>query len=213
MVIAGARDHFARHVPGWTFAGAAMLGVISGLALSALLLDRPALETPAYVQKTSLSESGEGALPLASQLGSLSIPEGDDQAELEGISPAEPPDGAETSGEDAEVRQVEAQELVLADGQTVLGVDFDLGAAGDRSNDIVITKPIHLNGRAVGVASLAIDQQSRLHVSSQDLSNLLPEELFARIDNGGNYIDFDDLRAGGLDISYDPLTDVIEIVS
>lgn len=185
----------------------------SGLALSVLLLDRFSPETPAYVQRTSFSLNALGASPLPWQLGAEEFPGGEGLQETEDASSEEPTDGSQTSGDNDQDQMAAEQDFVLADGQRVMGVEFDLGAARDRSNDLEITKPIRLNGQAIGVANLAIDEQSRLRVSSEDLSNLLPEELFARIDNGANYIEFDELRAGGLDISYDPLADVIEIVT
>lgn len=209
----GARHYFARHVLGWTCTGSAVFGVVTGLTLSVFLLDRFSLESPTYVQRASLSGNGEAEILLALQVQSDSPADGEDLADLDTTLPVESPASKEVAGGDAQASQSEGLELVLADGQRVLGVDFDLGEANDHSQDLSISKPINLNGQALGIANLAIDQQSRLHVSSEDLSNLLPEELFARIDTGANFIGFDDLRAGGLDISYDPLADVIEIVT
>ncbi len=198
---------------GWTCAASALLGLLLGVAMSILLLDRFALENPVYVQRSALPQNGEEMLPLVAQLGFENLPEGLESADSETEPSFDLPDPARGDDQTREAARTQEQVLVLSGGQRVLGVDFDLGAMNDHSNDLEIAKPIHLNGRAVGLVNLAIDQQSRLHVSSEDLSNLLPEDMFARIDTGTRYIAFDELRAGGLDISYDPLADVIEIVS
>lgn len=195
-------------MPCWIYAGSAVSGVAMGLALSVLLLDHSSLEDAAYVQRAPLPDHSG----LTLQLQSLGHHAGDEMAGLESTATAEPEDLSEAAVSATQASQNDGPEFVLVHGQRVLGIDFDLGETDNRSNDLQITKSIHLNGQSVGVANLAIDQQSRLRVSSEDLSNLLPEELFARIDNGSNYIGFDDLRARGLDISYDPLADVIEIV-
>lgn len=212
---AGANERSERLLTGWIYAGSAMLGGVCGLALSVLTLGFLALETPEYVQRRALPVVGEDMQPIDAQ---LLIEELADEQQLAGVETGQLLDGSEeTSRSDNALSDTEAPEmgpaLVLADGQQVIGVDFDLGNAADRSNDLEIIKTIRLNGQSIGSASLAIDAQSRLHVSSQDLSNLLPEDLFARVDRGTSYIEFDDLRADGLDISYDPVSDTIEIVT
>lgn len=212
MAFADERDYFAPYVLVLTCLSSALLGLVIGVLLSGEILERSEVKTPAYVQRASIPPhpeealaraliSSRGELAIAEELPSLSGSSATDLADAVGV-----PDVADEAG-------MPAQATVLPDGQTLLRINFDLGEASTLSEELEISKPIRLNGRALGVASLSIDQQSRLHVSSQDLSDLLPADLFARIDTGTNYIGFDDLRAGGLDVRYDPVTDVIEIVS
>lgn len=110
-------------------------------------------------------------------------------------------------------RPAEATSKPSPGRQGVQPVDFDLGSQPAGTGVLRVEKTIRLNGEARGVARLSIDHLSRLHLSASDLSNLLPAELFARVDNGSDYIAVDEMRADGLKVSYDPLADTVEIES
>ncbi|MEL1249649.1 hypothetical protein [Aurantiacibacter gilvus] len=190
-----------------------MSGIAFGLVLSVLFPSSVKLDTQAYVQRSALPESG---LTMPRILHAGPIPAGAEAEGLDGTPTLEPSDSTTVAGTDLQLGgtlQDRGQVQTLPDGQQMLRINFDLGSVDDNSNDVEISKPIRFNGQEVGIANLAIDQRSQLLVSSEDLSNFLPEELFARIDTGATYIGFDDLRARGLVVSYDPLADVVEIVS
>lgn len=216
MLIAGAREQLAPFPLGWVGIGSALAGVVLGITLCVSFLDRFDVERPAYVQRATLPDNGETILSDGSNSAADEPPELQALA-VAGNSPAlDTSNGEGDSGAGEQVQRTEQtkeQTVVLPNGERVIGVEFDLGSAADQLNDLEFSKPIHLNGREVGVASLSIDGQSRLRVSAEDLSSLLPGEVFARIDTGASYIGFDELRAGGLEVSYDPLADVVQIVS
>lgn len=197
----------------WACIGPALFGIAFGLAFSVFFVNPVQVERPAYVQRFSLSEN-RGSMPRIHRIADISASTEVDG--LGGLAPSVLSDPVEAAGAglpgDVSL-QDQVQVVQLADGQQLLAIDFDLGSVDDRSRDVEISKPIRLNGQELGVANLAIDQRSQLHLSSRDLSDLLPEELFARIDTGTSYIGFDELRAQGLVVRYDPLADVIELVS
>lgn len=80
-----------------------------------------------------------------------------------------------------------------------------------RPGDIEVGKAVSLNGRRVGTINVSIDQNSQLHLSSADLSQFLPEEIYARLREEGDFVTFDTLRRNGLDIRYDPVGDMLQI--
>ena len=216
MLIAGARQHLAAHALGWVGTGSALAGVAIGSTLSVFFLERFDVEKPAYVQRAILPENGEAILSDGSNSAADDLPQLQALAVEDDSLALDTSDGEGDIGAGQQAQrtvQTEEQTVVLPNGERVIGVNFDLGSAADQLNDLEFSKPIHLNGREVGVASLSIDTQSRLRVSADDLSSLLPGEVFARIDTGASYIGFDELRAGGLEVSYDPLADVVQIVS
>lgn len=215
MLFAGTREHLARHASTWSCVGSALFGLAIGIVSSILFLDEFEAETPAYVQRSALLTNGEELIPRASQLRIVGLPEGEVFMELETEEASEDAAPVDVTGaDDPQVAPAveEAPPLLLSEGRRVLGVSFDLAAA-DSPDDLQVTKTVRLNGQALGDVNLSIDRQSRLHVSSEDLGHLLPDNILARFDTDGGYIGFDELRAGGLDIRYDPLDDVIEIKS
>ncbi|KLI63341.1 hypothetical protein AAV99_11875 [Aurantiacibacter marinus] len=101
--------------------------------------------------------------------------------------------------------------FVFVAGRRLLNVDYDLGVQGAQSGDLEVNKPVNLNGRPAGVLNVSIDQNSQLHLSSADLSQLLPNALYERLNVDGDYVAFDTLRTSGIDISYDPVRDTLAI--
>lgn len=98
-------------------------------------------------------------------------------------------------------------------GRRMLNVSFDLGARGVRAGDLEVSKQVNLDGRSVGTVGVVIDQYSQLHVSTADLSEVLPAELFTQITAEGDYVAFDALRTSGINVRYDPVNDILVMAS
>lgn len=210
------RPHFERHRLGWICAGSAVLGVLFGAALSVQLADHPGPGGSGEVQRLTLHGDGAPASPAGTQQAGSDAPTDQDTKEQASSSPERAQDtspDADISGAAQASARALPQSRISSNDQALLRTDFDLADITGETQAIEVTKPIHLDGRAIGVASLSIDRNSRLLVSSKDLGRLLPSELFARIDSEASHVGFDELRDAGLDIRYDPLADTIRIKS
>ncbi len=206
----------ARHALGWICLGAAILGILVGAALSIPFLERP---EAARLEGAGRIGSVEIALPVLRSAPAESITsEPGREPAGSSIAPQGLSNGADQPVSARELqpatRSAQGQDLAAPLDQTgLLRTDFDLGDTKGEMRAIEIRKPIHLDGRAIGVASLSIDRHSRLRVSSEDLGKLLPAELYARVETKASHIGFDELRDAGLDVRYDPLADAIQIRS
>ena len=217
MTYGSHQNSFSTRLLGLVYACVAAFGVFVGVGMALQLPGRPVPQEPEYVQRVILPNTPpEFAikpedLPGASE--SADGPGGETLAEADDL-----PNVGTQSSDDALRRAMEgfaneAPPATLADGRPVLRVDFDLGATPSADDMVEVPKSIRLNGRSLGEVKLSIDRQSRLHLSRSELSTLLPSELYERLEGGTEFVGFDELRAEGLDISYDPLADTVEIVS
>ncbi|WP_340589147.1 hypothetical protein [Erythrobacter alti] len=205
---------------GWNILAAGSLGLLIVVLVGVQVANRLGPTVPAYVQSFLLSEIPSGPAPYFSISNSAGQSESND---TESSGPTTSEDGAlsGTDGQDG-ARQLSSQlrssatpgnEVILAGGQRLLAIDYDLNAGGPRAGDIRVAKPVSLNGSRVGTVSISIDQNSQLHLSSADLRQVLPAELHSRIRSEGEFVTFDLLRRSGLNIRYDPVSDSLRIES
>ena len=174
-------------------------------------------EEPGYVQRYALSDIPETAV---SRGGSLEVPNAE-------VGEAESVTGGTTAEEgswalnslhsfpgpdrwDAPLPSTGASRQ-SASGLPVIQVDFDLARQGAQPGDLSVSKEVIRDGRRLGSVNVAIDQASGLYIAGDDLARLLPGQFRSAIQPGGELRSFEQLRAGGIDIRYDPVRDVLEI--
>lgn len=219
MAYGSDQNSISARLLGFAYACVAAFGVFVGVGMALHIPGRPMPRAPEYVQRVVLPNT-----PPEFAISPEDLPGGTEGANEQG-----PDEGARAAAEElaetgtvtvgGEMRRAmegfaaEGPPVTLADGRSVLRVDFDLGATPSADDMVEVAKAIRLDGRSLGQVSLSIDRQSRLHLSRSELSTLLPSELYARISGSGEFIAFDELRREGLEISYDPLADTVEIVS
>lgn len=174
-------------------------------------------EHPGYVQRYALSDIPE---TVVSRGGSFAVADAEEGAEepLSGAALAE--DGARTSNLLHSFRDLErwdegrASPRVSgnsASGLPLINVDFDLARQGAQPGDLAVTKEVMLDGRRLGSVNISIDQASGLYIAGDDLARLLPGEFRSAVQSGSGLRSFEQLRAGGIDIRYDPVRDVLQI--
>ncbi|WP_120077024.1 hypothetical protein [Aurantiacibacter odishensis] len=219
MTYGSDRNSLSTRLLGLAYACAAALGVFVGVGMALQLPGRPMPAAPEYVQRVILPNT-----PPEFAIRPEDLPGADEGTSATGsadetLAAASDLQNAGTQRVNGDLRRAmegfaaEGPPATLADGRPVMRVDFDLGATPSADDMVEVPKAIRLNGRALGQVKLSIDRQSRLHLSRSELSTLLPSDLYARLEGGAEFIDFDELRREGLDISYDPLADTVEIVS
>jgi len=208
----------AREWRGRSLVVATALCVLTITVAGLQILDRIKPAIPAYVQSFLLSDVPAASVPHFS-ISDLADANSDATTREDASAAAE--DGAAEAstaddGQDQLSRQLQISSegdgaIVLANGQRLLDIDYDLNVDGLRPGDIEVGKAVSLNGQRVGMINVSIDQNSQLHLSSADLSQFLPEEIYARLREEGDFVTFDTLRRNGLDIRYDPVGDMLQI--
>ncbi len=215
MTFLASRIAQVKRLPGWwpLCALLPVCGLIPAFALSLanqrdatevaavqsyLLTDIPLMQGPQF----TTSSSDKVVLPAGLEAaGELTLADSDRAAEF--LSSARQPISNMSPAQD--------ETGVTVNGRRLLNVNYDLAVRGARSGDLEVNKRVNLNGRPAGVLNVSIDQNSQLYVSSTDLSQLLPQELYSRLGADGGYVAFDTLRTSGIDISYDPVRDTLAI--
>ncbi len=102
----------------------------------------------------------------------------------------------------------------------VLDVKFDLGGKGTNGEALELTKPMMLNGQPVGKAVIKIEGEKNIFLRSDAVNVVISkapanvkldslETLSERI----AFVSVEQLRQTGLDVSYNPIQDRIEIKS
>ncbi|GEM_PF-1699763 len=199
---------------GWRLIAGGFLCLLVVAVAALQASDKLQPNAPAYVQRFLLSEIPAGTAPH------FSISDLTGANASEGLAGE---DGAAENADGSDGQQQLAQQIassdsgenaiVLAGGQRVLDIDYDLNVDGLRPGDLEVGKVVSLNGRRVGTINVSIDQNSQLHLSVADLSRVLPVDVYAQIRPEGDFVTFDALRNNGLDIRYDPVRDILQINS
>lgn len=106
-------------------------------------------------------------------------------------------------------------------GGPLSGVDFDLASLGATDPDvratgngqIAVQKPVFAGNVSLGSMTVIIDRNARLYFDKSELADLLSESgrPVAAIERAGRgpSASFQELRAAGLDLRYDPVRDRI----
>tara|TARA_B100001057_G_scaffold233708_1_gene233932 strand:+ start:382 stop:1041 length:660 start_codon:yes stop_codon:yes gene_type:complete len=219
MTYGSDQNSLSMRLLGLGYACVAAFGVFVGIGMALQLPGRPMPEAPEYVQRVILPNTPPEFAISPEDLPGAEESTGTTGSDDEVLAAARDLPDAGAQRVNGELRRAmegfaaEGPPATLADGRPVMRVDFDLGATPSADDMVEVPKAIRLNGRSLGQVKLSIDRQSRLHLSRSELSALLPSDLFARLEGGAEFIGFDELRREGLDISYDPLADTVEIVS
>lgn len=146
--------------------------------------------------------------------------------------------GSETPGglaSDVEASQGPAEEAVASqfgdkprpaaradETAGLLAVDFDLSPdTGDEpasgGEQLQLAKPLKVNGREAGKVGLMVGRHSRLFLDRADLVRALrdfDEALAQRVPTGAQpFVSFDELRASGIAVRYDPVADGVRLES
>lgn len=97
----------------------------------------------------------------------------------------------------------------------LMKVHFDLAGQSGASGGFSVRKPLIANGVAYGDVELRIMGDTRIFVNANQISGLLADRgergaAAVRKAAGGNgFVEFDDMRAAGIDVRYDPVRDRI----
>ena len=221
MVSRTMKSVFGREWPGGRIGeGFAIPLVLAALVVAVATfqsIDGPKPQVPVYVQSILLTDIPVSAAPYFSI---SNLPDGLANAGFEDGTAIANEEEATPIGDGQ--RQLTQQltrsgsregTIVLAGGQRLLDIDYDLNVEGRRAGDLEIAKTVTLNGARMGTVNFTIDQNSQLHISTVDLSRILPQNIRSRIRADGDYVTFDSLRSSGLDIRYDPVSDTLKINS
>ena len=103
----------------------------------------------------------------------------------------------------------------------ILTVSYDIGGASRLpANALSIDKALVVNGKPHGKVALRIVNDTTILVRQSQVASALGNlEPFKRVLDDSNrrstegFVDFDDLRAVGLDIRYDPIRDTVHIAA
>ena len=219
MTYGSDRNSLSPRLLGLTFVWVAAFGLFVGIGMALQLSGWQMPEAPEYVQRIVLPNTPPEFAISPEDVSGTDESTGTTISDDKLLATVSDLPDAGTQRVNGELRRAmegfaaEGPPATLADGRQVMRVDFDLGATPSADDMVEVSTAIRLNGRSLGQVKLSIDRQSRLHLSRRELSALLPSDLYARLEGGAEFIGFDELRREGLDISYDPLADTVEIVS
>lgn len=101
-------------------------------------------------------------------------------------------------------------------GLRLQNIEFDLresrhGRKGATGSEISVTKKLVVDGADAGTARILVGPGSQILVSSRDLEPVAGR--VGSLEGDPAFLSFDQLRDRGLRVRYDPLRDVIEIIS
>lgn len=201
----------------WSQAIGLLLLVLSAVFLAIQITALIAPAKPAYVKRFALSDIPEAPVSRGEM---IEIPTDEEGVEETGTAaPIVEEERQETRFEESfgslERREVAPSPRSASDvadpALPVMNVDFDLARQGAQPGDLEVSKDVVLDGRRLGSLHVSIDQASRLYIAGDDLARMLPGELQAAVGAGGEFRSFEEIRAGGIDIRYDPVRDVLEI--
>lgn len=166
---------------------------------------------PAYVQRSALTSVGIVQPEELPSLARASLPDAGEIVEETLVD-------TEIVGSGDDAASVDQAQIVRSEVETlprepVAHIARNVAEDTRLANGLKVSKRLIVNGQTVGTAQLAIDSRSRLHILSADLGYFLPGELSAFVQEGESYVGFHELRARGLDVHYDPVTDAVQIVS